>query len=587
MAFDPITGEPIEDSDGESMAFDPMTGEPIKPQPSPEPEIKPQEETGGFDPMTGQPIGRQQPQPEPIQETGGFDPMTGEPIRKQPSPESEIKPQETGGFDPMTGQPIGQQPQQTPIQEAGGFDPMTGQPINTTNGNNNGSKKKKSAMPFLIGGVAVIAVVLFVIVGILSGLFLGKSGKVMLAAANTLKDRPRFVETFEKTFGILSQSKYTIAFSGDADDIKVDGELRTGGKEKQLSLQFKDGSTKFDLTAGIDAKNVSVQMPQLSSYVFVYDYNKAVTGYLEDAFDEDEIEMLNSALKSIVEDTDVKKLSSKLFKICKDELKSIKFVNADEKEFTIDEKDVVCKGYTAVVTSSNMIHIADEMEDLITDEYVSLLSPFMSETMSMGGSVDTEGLIADAFDELRDDLDDMEDIEISFYVYKNKLAGIILEIPDEDAKAELCFQGGDYRMQNMLLKAGDERIRLEGSSDKSKEEFTLRTGSGSNKYTFASLEYTYESGKFTIEFDDGNTKIRGKLTGSHSEVNLAVNDISEYYYAVSPNLNITFKKGAKMEKLDGKEFDLNKADEDACMDLVEDITDKIYDKGYDYLLDLF
>lgn len=94
-----------------------------------------------------------------------FDPMTGEPIEEQP----------TGGFDPMTGEPIGQT-----TQQAGSFDPMTGAPV---------TQKPKSKVPVVVGAVAgvVVLVVLLVFGGIKSGLFLGKSGKVLLAANQYIK----------------------------------------------------------------------------------------------------------------------------------------------------------------------------------------------------------------------------------------------------------------------------------------------------------------------------------------------------------------------------------------------------------------
>ncbi len=584
--FDPMTGQPL--NQGPTPAptsipvqepvsgFDPMTGQPLNQGPTPAPTSIPiQEPVSGFDPMTGQPLN----QPQPAQPTGGFDPMTGKPLN-QPSEPQPTSVQPTGGFDPMTGKPLNQ-PQ--PAQPTGGFDPMTGRPIQDAL---NGKKKKerKIKMPVIIGGVAAILVVILVVAAISSGLFMGKAGKVMMAAANTFKDRPHFVEAFENTFSVLAQEKYTIALSGDLSDVKFDGELRNGGREKQLSFQMSQDGSKLEMIAGIDTKCVKLQMPQLSSYLFVYDYNKDITGYLADEVDEETIEQINTTLKSLTEQkTDIKKFYADVFKVYTDELKSISFVNADKEEFTIDDKDVDCKGYTAVLTDRNMIHVVDQIETLVGDKYASLFQTMLVADMDIySPSADWKETVADAFDELREELEDMEDIELSFYLYKNKLAGIVLRTPEEDAEAELCFEGGDYRMQNMTLKVDDERYRLTGSDDGSKEVFKLEERSGSYKQQLASLEYNYDNGKFEVIIDDASVK--GKVTSSGSEVNFKISEIGSYYYSIAPELDITVKKGAKIEKLDGKEFDLGKADEDDYMDLAEDIQDKIYDKDLDWLM---
>lgn len=512
-----------------------------------------------FDPMTGKPI------EDSNDMEMAFDPMTGEPIIKQPTP---VQPSD--GFDPITGKPLGQ-PEPTPVQDAS---------------YSKGKKGRKNMLPVLIGGIVAAAlVVVLVIVAAMSGLFLGKAGKVMMATANTFKDRPHFVAAFEDIAGILVQNKYTIALSGDMDDVQVKGELRNGGKEKQLSVQLKQSGSMVDLVAGIDSKNVKFQVPQLSNYVFVYDYTKTSTGYLADEMGDDTVEQLNAMLKSLTGQTDAEKFCTELFKIFTGELKSVSFVNAEKEEFTIDEKDVDCKGYTAVLTGSNMIHVVDKVEKLVNDEYASLFQAAYAAEMEGYSSEDWKDAAAEMFDGIREELEDMDDIEMTFYLYKNKLAGIVLRVPDQDAEAELCFEGGDYRMQNMTLKVDGQRYRLSGSDEDKKEKFTLETRNGSDREQVAKLEYNYDNGKFSVNLD--GVTISGKLISSKSEVNLKISDVESYYYSVSPDLSITVKKGAKMEKYDGKQFDLGKADEDDYRELLEDIQDKMYDKDLDWLMYLY
>ncbi len=132
--------------------------------------------------------------------------MTGE-----PRPDSSGKNSPQAAFDPMTGEPIGQT-----TQQSGGFcDPMTGAPV---------TQKPKSKVPVIVGAVAGVIVLVFLLVfgGIKSGLFLGKSGKVLLAANNTLKKMPHFVETLEPMLGLV-EDEFTVEFSAKADGVKIGG----------------------------------------------------------------------------------------------------------------------------------------------------------------------------------------------------------------------------------------------------------------------------------------------------------------------------------------------------------------------------
>ena len=559
MTFDPMTGKPIEENDTSSVQYDPMTGEPIS-----QPEA-PQQEAGGFDPMTGEPIG----QPEaPQQEAGGFDPMTGMPIG-QGAPQ-----QEAGGFDPMTGMPIGQGAASN--QGAAGFDPMTGMPIGQGAGYNpmpeQNPKGKNNKLPLLIGVVAAVvalAVVVFVIIN--SGLLLGKADKVILATSNTLKDAPHFVEALEP-LNVLNGNKYTVSASGEMDGDKMSGELRVNDKEKQVSITLDfDGYPKLEVLAGIDSKSVKAQIPAISKNVFVYNYTQNNKGYLVDEIDD--IDELNSLLESLSKSSN-KNISEEIKKVIVKEFKSLKFANAEKEEYTINEKDVTCKGYVATVTSDNLINIVDGIEAVMNDYYASMYDNDM---------LDTDD-IAEEFEDLSEEFEDFDDIEISFYIYKNKLAAIKIDGEDMDQKVEFCFEGGDYRMQNMALKSGSYKLLIKGEDNGSKEEFTLKERYGSDSEQIGSLEYNYESGKFSVNLS--GTSFSGKLTKSGSGMTIKIDRIGSYYYI--ENLELTISEGAKMKKYQGKEFDLGNADEDEFTDLSEDIMDELYDSDLYYLLnDLF
>ena len=221
--------------------------------------------------------------------------MTGEPIG-QPVQEEETaqEEQQIGGFDPMTGEPIGQPAQDQP---AGGFDPMTGQPIGQPVQEN----KPKSKLPIIIGSVvgAVVIVLLLVFSGIKSGLFLGKSGKVLLATSNTLKHMPHFVETLEPMIGLV-EDEFTVEFNTKVEGVEIGGSFINSTKQKQVTAKVEYAGESIEGLAGIDSDSVKVQVPDLSKKVFVYNYKKDNTGYIVDMIGDEYIDLINSTLEQIV-----------------------------------------------------------------------------------------------------------------------------------------------------------------------------------------------------------------------------------------------------------------------------------------------
>ena len=523
------------------MQFDPMTGEPIEEQQN--------EENMQFDPMTGEPIGQAAQEEQPI---GGFDPMTGEPIGQAAQEE-----QPTGGFDPMTGEPIGQT-----TQQAGGFDPMTGAPV---------TQKPKSKVPVIVGAVAGVIVLVFLLVfgGIKSGLFLGKSGKVLLAANNTLKKMPHFVETLEPMLGLV-EDEFTVEFSAKADGVKIGGSFINASKQKQVTAKLEYGGESIEGLAGVDSDSLKFQVPDLSKKLFVYNYKKENTGYIVDLIGDEYIDTLNSSLEQLVsgsQDTD--KAQKDVTNVVMKELKSLKFQSAAKEEFTVNDKDVMCKGYTTTITGANIWNIIDGSYQAMLDNY-----------QSVGEAVDvfSYGDIESELSYLENKLDNMEDVVVTFYIYKNQLAAIVVEDDDFEDDLQLCFEGGDYRLQNITFKSGSYRISMKGSDDGTKEKFKLREKYGTDAYDIGSFEYNYESGKYKIEVD--GEVLSGKLYKEGRTLNLSIDG----QYDI-PDMDFAVTRGAKLQKFSGDEFDIGNADADDLYDLVDDITDELSD--FDYLIDLF
>lgn len=489
-----------------------------------------------------------------------FDPMTGKPVEEeqkevQKEAQEVQKEKSVVNFDPMTGEPVNRQEQDQGVN----FDPMTGERIGASTQNQR-SQRKLLIMAGSIAG-AVIILILLIFGGIRSGLFLSKSGKVLLATGNTLKDMPHFVETLEATAEIF-KDEYTVEFNTDEYGVEIGGAFISADKQKQLTARVEYGGDTIEGFAGVDSDSVMVQVPALSNKVFVYNYKGENTGAIMDYVDDDGIDMVNSLLEQIgTSGNDSYKVREKIAGVIAKEWKSLKFKSVGKEEFTVNDKDVMCKGYQTTITGDNIWNVIEGSYQAIEDQSLYALVDILARRVN---------IMLIRWDYLEDDLEDLEDVDVTFYLYKNQLAAIIIENEDLDDDIKLYFEGGDYRLQNIILKSGSERISLKGSDDGTTEKFKLRV-KGSYSDDAISLEYDYgDDGRFKM--DNGYASVSGKLYKKGKTVNLSIDGNDSF-----PDLDFTVTKGARLQKFNGDKFDIGNADEDEIEDLVDDISDELYD----------
>lgn len=594
MRIDPITGEIISDeqesekqvqevNNSENVSQDNVEVNPVVREiVEPEVQTQPSQPTGGFDPMTGMRVGADTQQ---SQATGGFDPMTGKPIGAEIQSSGGFDPmtgmrigadaqqsQTTGGFDPMTGKPIGAE-----TQPSGGFDPMTGKPLEAAKPVN----KKKILVPVIVGA-AVLAIAAIVVFIINSGLFLGPAGKIQKAMANTLKEKPHFIEDLQG-LEMLTKDEFMLTAKATMGDESVEAEFRSKAGEKQIYGKIDVEDMDVSILAGIDKSKVKVQIPEVDKRVFVYDFKGKNKGYLMEEVDEEELEMVNSLFESVnSKDYDVDKFYKGLTDVTVKEFESLKFEKVEKEKYRVNGDKRSCTGYKTEITEDNMVNIIDGFEEVFTKQCSKEMLEMLEE---QGESID------EVFEELREDVEDMDDIELSFYIYKNKLACIKMENTETDQVIEIAFQGGDYRLQNIKITKEYERseytYEMKGSVSGTKEK--LKFIENGNKDNALEIEYDYKNGDFSIQKEGyGNIDIEGNLKASKSELAITLDQF--YYNGTSlggAKLELTLSKKAKMGKYSGKEFNLGNASEDDWEDLADDIEDAVYDNDLDELLRYF
>lgn len=428
---------------------------------------------------------------------------------------------------------------------------------------NSGSNKKKG---LVIGICAVAAVlILALIVVLVSSLAMGPRGKVMKAVAATMKDTPDIVNDLMVIPPILLSDNYTAGFSLGYDGESVSAEFRNTVKDKQIYINADMDSGEMELLCGVHSGVLKAAVSDLD-YVFMYDPKGENDGYLCKQVRKKELKKFNSALESITGDkVNTAEIQKDWTAACMQEFKELEFEEVKDKKFEVDKKDRECKGYRVRINEKNAAHLLENAGERI--------------------SARLSGDLADDFEDIWDDMikevkaDDF-DMDINFYLYKNKLAAVIFEMKDYDEEIVIEFKGGDYRMQNIEMSMnydGDTYGTMELSSHKKGSKETLEINV--NDYEEITIIYDTKSGAVSLEFDSSweDYLIEGTYKHSASEASFTLEEIEYDGESLMKDedisLTVYLKKSANIEKYQGKEFDLGSVDEDDFEDLMDDLED--------------
>lgn len=487
-----------------------------------------------------------------MENENNFDPMTGEPIAKE---RQEAEPDR---FDPMTGEPI---TQAAPI----GYDPMTGAPIYAESQNAEiaaagGKKKIWSVIAAAAAGVVVIAGV--AIGGVMSGTFLSVPNKVLLAAKNTLSDQPKFMKDLdlEGAQSLIQSGRYTLDVTADMDDFDVSGLYISTVNEKQLQCVAKADGIKVGADVSLTASQLKLSVPKLTDDILVYNYKEDVDGYFADLLENADVEpeVISDALTALYDAKAQEKQVSELTKKMLKQVQDLKWEKTSAKNFKINGKSCKAKGYQVTITADDAEDMLEIVEDYLDEHYEELMKQIHSE-------------MKDVYRALRD----MPDMECEFYIYKNRLAAVSLDM-DNAGEAELVFKGGDFRMQNMELEVGDRydsfNLELTGKSNGSKENYELTAG----RETLFELDYNSENGKYELAIGDNDLVVEGKINTERGVYGMSV----EYrLYGKDCEISYTLSKEAYLRKFEGDETDICDLKESDIWKMMGNLTDEDSDEA--------
>lgn len=448
------------------------------------------------------------------------------------------------------------------------FDPMTGKPLQETPQQETLSTKKFNT-PKMVISIVVGVIVFIMLVGAVffaARLFVNPKRQVEKATMKTFLDSGYLMDALktESDFGDDGKYSYDAAFEAYnpmGDDsfegnmtVSVDGDIKqfagTIGYEGYGML-----IPELEFIFQLDADVLKFKIPAVDNRVFIYDYREEKNGALQYYVGNETLQMLDDYLNSLYDmDASSNRVETdKLQEDIKEWYKRLEVKRAKAKNFEVDGAERKSKGYVLIL----------KKEDLLAG--VELLDDNFREHLIEKG--DWEPTFIDYFfEKLETECSDIEQMEVYFYVYKNKLASIEFEISGE--LQQILFKGGDFRFQNMeLLNDGTSVFRLEGSIEDGKE--TIMAFEYDEPYF--EVVYEKETGEFGVGvwYGDDRIDINGCILLDPVSLTLSVNEFDLTDYILSGT--IVIRKGAELDELRGEELDIGNADQQEISGALQNI----------------
>ena len=522
--------------------------------------------------------GAAEAEPEPEAGAEQMAPETGEAIAdmEQLAQETGEAAADAGHAAPETGGPVPETPQ--PGQGASHYAPGVPQPGATPGTVKEGKKFGK----VIIGVIAAVVVV--VIAAFAALRLMEKDPKdVVIAAFENVHPKDQVYPT-EELFGTSEMMKslqttsseggmtlklsdssepFISQFAGSGLKMSAQNNLETKESAINVGLLLND-MEYLNLDAYYGGEKVIMAVPEISSKAFTLDLSKDLAQQFKDSpvfgelvkqqgIDVDGLALYIEELKAQTENKEdqpfnLDELLNRYKEGCKaqDNFKAALTVTKGEKQkFTMDGKEVNCKGYNTVISKDSMVDFLEDssefflQDETLREDFLNQLETTvrLSELMgqSMGESLSAKELRDQTFAEAEKSAKEMikyldrtlDDVDMVVYVdKKGRLAALDgttmlhLEDTDVDVKFHLELKGGSYLTQNM-----SGTIEMEGDGDVVTLE-VQRSGKYDKKNLTDELSLSMDTGDDTFGFsyaaaytvDDGAYDVSAKLSSNGSRI---------------------------------------------------------------------
>lgn len=466
-----------------------------------------------------------------------YDPMTGELL-------SEKKAEDNAEwqFDPMTGELLSDK--KAKDNSKWQFDPMTGKPV----------RKKKGRIMKIAAAVIAAAVVVFVLFK--SGLFLSKGDKVLNAVSNTVDIDSHLIDALDK-LSILRSDNYTVNYRMEIDEegIDIDVEYARSPQKKWMEGNISFEHRDFGFMAELTSSQLRVKFPELDDRVFTYNYQEKKTGFITKYVNDDVLESIDNMLSTLYSEKEQKALGREILDVVREEYHALEFRTVDKKEFNINGTNRKCKGYRTTITSGDMVDLLKGIKDVCEDKYDYLLD-------------------AMEYTDLIKEFRNMPDIDITFYLYKNRLACINLESDRHYMK--VMFDGDGKKEHSIrVISDGENIFELKKTEKNTQERYSLAV----EDEDVLEVRYDYKSCDYVLEIYDryeGTTAIEGSLVYDSGGLEASVDEVSMRWETFDPGIVLSIRRGCTVGELAGEEFDMGDATKKEFLDELEDLYDYFY-----------
>lgn len=522
--------------------------------------------------------GAAEAEPEPEAGAEQMAPETGEAIAdmEQLVQETGEAAADAGHAAPETGGPVPETPQ--PGQGMPHYAPGVPQP-GATPGTVKEGKKFGKAIIGVIAAVVVVVIAAFAALRLME-----KDPKdVVIAAFENVHPKDQVYPT-EELFGTSEMMKslqttsseggmtlklsdssepFISQFAGSGLKMSAQNNLETKESAINVGLLLND-MEYLSLDAYYGGEKVIMAVPEISSKAFTLDLSKDLAQQFKDSpvfgelvkqqgIDVDGLALYIEELKAQTENKEdqpfnLDELLNRYKEGCKaqDNFKAALTVTKGEKQkFTMDGKEVNCKGYNTVISKDSMVDFLEDssefflQDETLREDFLNQLETTvrLSELMgqSMGESLSAKELRDQTFAEAEKSAKEMikyldrtlDDVDMVVYVdKKGRLAALDgttmlhLEDTDVDVKFHLELKGGSYLTQNM-----SGTVEMEGDGDVVTLE-VQRSGKYDKKNLTDELSLSMDTGDDTFGFsyaaaytvDDGAYDVSVKLSSNGSRI---------------------------------------------------------------------
>lgn len=422
-------------------------------------------------------------------------------------------------------------------------------------------KKNKWVAPVVVAAIGIALIV--AIVMLVSSMFGDPSKKVASAMKNTFKEESNLAKAFKTVEEIGKKDKYAVGMEFDIEGVAAEIEVAKVKDAYQIGgILEVAGVPDIDFQAELTSSDLKVQVPDFFDKTFLYNYADEKTGFITEFGSSQDFEIIDFFLEYIYtadqKSLNLDKAYNESFKEFYD---GLKFKKVKKGNYEVDGKFRKCDGYKATITEKDLVALLDSMEEATLKEFADY-EEFMSDMAGM-----QDGVFEAMFEELRDVFEDCPDIYLTFYIYKDQVACISMEIEDSYGALELLFKGSDKGMYNMELVFEDESLlELVGSVDGSEEVYELEV----EGMTIASLVYDYKTSDFEIDLANA-FRMDGTLESDGKTFTLTIDEMSIPGESMELGLVYTVTPDVTDYEFSKDVFDLSNASEEEYMELAEEI----------------